>query len=220
MRFEAKLFVEYRWAGAGAAPPSARDIAREGVVRRAEELSRNRRLTECQRLHGELAVALLRWKPVEDTLVSSRAHCISVDAAPELVAAVAAREDSANHQVVLSWQHEQREHQAKRLQSLITDPLRATAWWFAANQDKPAELVQVATEFQQLRTILTHEEEADEDSAGHLVDEFLNAVDVADQLYLLQILRKLFGDHGRSDLVERIEPTTRSTSTGKDADSN
>ncbi|KAA5834587.1 hypothetical protein F1721_13060 [Saccharopolyspora hirsuta] len=207
LRFEAKLFVECQWSGAGAAPPAAREIAAEGIIRRAEKVSQDRTLTECSRLHGELAIALLRWELVEDTKVRARAHCASVTADPELASAVATREEAARRQVLLSWQHEQREHDATRLRSLIVDPLRATAWWFADNQDKIEELSEVAKVFLDLRAALGPARE--EDTAGRVLDEFLDGVDSAEGLRLQLYLQRVFGERGRSDLVERIDPVLR-----------
>ncbi|MGW1678318.1 hypothetical protein [Saccharopolyspora sp. NPDC002376] len=144
---------------------------------------------------------------MEKTEISARAHCASVTADPELVSEVETREEAARRQIVISWQHEQREHTAARLRPLIVDPLRATAWWFADNQDKIDKLSEVAKEFQDLQARLGRA--VDEDSTGLLVDEFLTAVDVPEQERLLMQLQRVFVDRGRDDLARRINLTSR-----------
>ncbi|GGI86341.1 hypothetical protein GCM10011581_24300 [Saccharopolyspora subtropica] len=199
--FDVKLSVEFTWTGTGPAPLTAGDIAVRGVARRAEEVSKLRALTECERLRAELNIALLHWEPVAMTGVHARAHCVSVEADPELIAGVAAREETIRRRTVLSWQREQREDEVRWLGSLITDPLRATAWWFADNLDKPDQLVKVAQDFQLLRTTLEPEQS---DSAGRLVDEFLDDADKAERMWLLETLLNAFGTYGRSDLADRL----------------
>ncbi|WP_143121528.1 hypothetical protein [Saccharopolyspora antimicrobica] len=149
----------------------------------------------------------MRWERVGNTEISARAHCAAVTAEPELVSAVAAREDAARRRLVLSWQHEQREHTAARLRPLIVDPLRATAWWFADNQEKIDKLSEVAREFQELQSLLSPT--VDDDTAGRLVDEFLLGEDIAEKQRLLLHLQKVFGEGNRSDLVERIDSVIR-----------
>ncbi|MER7015466.1 hypothetical protein ABT324_28875 [Saccharopolyspora sp. NPDC000359] len=204
--FEVTLVVKYRVAGTGS-PPSAQEIAAEGITQRAEELSRAHSLTECDRLRGKLAIALSRWQEVARTGVCAQAQCTSVTADPELASAVAARESAARRQAVLSWQHEQREHSAARLRSLIVDPLRATAWWFADNQDAVDKLPEVAKQFQAVRDLLAPT--AAEESAGQLLDEYLTDVDVVERGRVLFQLRRMFGEHRRDDLAERIDSVDR-----------
>lgn len=207
LRFEVKLLVECQWPSTGTAPPSALEIAAEGITQRAEDLCRHHALTECQRLHGKLAIALMRWEQVGNTGISARAQCAAVTADPGLISAVAAREEAARRQIVLSWQHEQREHTAARLRSLIIDPLRATAWWFADNQEEVGKLSEVAKEFQELQNLLSPT--VADDTAGGLVDEFLIGVDLAEQQRLLMNLRRVFVHRSRPDLVERIDSVIR-----------
>lgn len=210
--FEVTLVVKYRWAGVGAPPPSTREIAAEGVSQRAEELSRGHLLTECERLRGKLAIALLSWEDVGGTGVQAQAHCASVTADPELTSAVAAREAAAGRQAALSWQYDQRERAAARLRSLIVDPLRATAWWFADNQDSVDKLSEVAKEFQAVQGLLSPS--AEEDSPGRLLDEYLASIDGCEGYRLQLRLMKVFEEVGRGDLVERLDAVARDSSDG------
>lgn len=202
--FRASLFVASRWVGWEAAPPSVTDIARTGIAQRAREVSRRRTLAECQRLRGELNVALFQWEEIPGTDVQARAYCISIDADPELVEAVEERDRAALRAVVRSWKDEERVRTEQQVRAVLTDPLRATARWFADNQDKPERLVEIAQSFQALRCLLVPEQQAKPDSTGQLVDEFLATADPPDQLWLVHNLSKLFNSRGRADLAERL----------------
>ncbi|MEU4744247.1 hypothetical protein AB0G02_27810, partial [Actinosynnema sp. NPDC023658] len=151
--FEVHLVVEAKWPD-DSPPPAWLDIARHGVALRAERLSRQRALTEAVRLRDGLSTVLHRWQHVPGTGVLARGHCTSVDVDHELVAMVKAREEAARRWFAASWQDERRAQQAEQMRSRLLDPLRATAWWFLDNQDKPDRLAEVAQAFETARDAL------------------------------------------------------------------
>ncbi|EID56296.1 hypothetical protein [Saccharomonospora xinjiangensis] len=200
--FTAAVTVQARWRGSEPAPETLIDIAREGITRRAETVSRQRSLTESQRVHAELNTVLLDWGQVGSTPVESRGHCTSVQADPHLVEAVAGREQAAAREQAASWRVTERVRHTDQLCGLLLDPLRATATWFLDNPDKPGDLVGVARQFQQLRGLL--EAEKREETVGGLLDEFLVGSDPAVRVWLAGVARKVFEQYGRQDLAARL----------------
>ncbi|MEU8633428.1 hypothetical protein AB0C38_14750 [Amycolatopsis sp. NPDC048633] len=202
LRFTVTVFVEARWGGAAPAPPALLDIALHGVARRADDVARRHPLTAQERLRYGLNADLHRWEQVPETGVMARGHCVSIDTDAELVAAVAAREEAARHQLVGSWVEEQRARRTERMSTLLLDPLRATAAWFLENQDKPEQVVETATEFKKLQEVLAPEQGPD--SAGVLLDELLTTIDEPGRLRALTVLKRLLAERDRHDLAARV----------------
>ncbi|WP_232283673.1 inositol phosphate phosphatase SopB [Saccharomonospora cyanea] len=202
--FTAEIVFEACWCGNEAAPAALLDIAREGITRRAREVSRRRTLTASEQVRGELNTALLKWGWVAETPVQARGHCVSVKADPELVEAVAGREQALAQQVALSWRARDRALRIEQMCALLLDPLRATASWFLDHPDNPDELVSIARQFQELRGILEAEQRGE--SVGGLLDELLAGADEAVRLRLSNVLRKVFSQYGRADLATRLRP--------------
>ncbi len=203
LHFDVSVSVEARWGGVGPLPPSLLDIAREGMARRAEQVSAQRALTASERLRGELNTALFRWERVAATDVHARGRCVSVDVDEELVAAVEMREQAQRRHVAMSWRDQQRRHDREHMCAVLLDPLRATASWFLDNQDKPEQVATIAQSFQEARNVLAPEQQ--QDSAGKLVDELLGTADEAMRDHLVRTLRKAFAEYGRQDLMTRLE---------------
>lgn len=203
LHFNVGLSLEARWDGNASAPSSASDIAWAGIIRRAEEVSRQHALTATDRLRVELSAALAEWRRVDGTNVFARGQCASTYADEELVAAVAAREETARRHVALSWQSQQRTHQEERMCSVLLDPLRATASWFLDNQDKPEKVVTVAEQFRDLQDILNTATRSE--SPGRFVDEMLAAADQEERILLVNTLQKMLTKYGREDLSARLD---------------
>ena len=202
LRFTVTVFVEARWGGADPAPPALLDIAQHGIATRAEQVAGRHSLTAQNRLRYALNADLHRWNRVAGTEVVARGHCVSTDTDPELVAAVAEREEAAGRHLVGSWADEQRVRQTERMTALILDPLRATAAWFMENQDKPGEVVETAKEFKKLHEVLAPDQRLD--SPGALLDELLTTIHEPERLRTLMILQKVFRSNDRPDLAARL----------------
>ncbi|GAA4875459.1 hypothetical protein [Saccharopolyspora cebuensis] len=200
LQFTAALVVE--GASEQEPPPaSLLQIAREGIWRRAEDISRERKLTEAERLLGQLNEVLIPWQPISNTLVQARAHCHSVDADPGLVAAVAARDEAIKQELIDAWKHDRRSMGERRMQVLLTDPLQATAWWFVDNPDKTDQLPHVAERFRSLRALLAPEQQ---DSAGRLLNELWEELNDGARAHAERVLSTLFDQYGRRDLGARL----------------
>ncbi|WP_223839113.1 hypothetical protein [Saccharopolyspora pogona] len=91
----------------------------------------------------------------------------------------------------------------------LLDPLRATAWWFLDNTDKPTEAVEVARHFRELRELLLPEEPPDPDTVGKLVDELLSSAEPPVRRHLIHTLRRAFTGFERQDLAERLTSLAR-----------
>ncbi|MCX2729484.1 hypothetical protein OOZ19_04480 [Saccharopolyspora sp. NFXS83] len=204
MHFHAKISFWTWWDGTEPSPPALLDIAKAGIIRRAEKVSVRRSITDCDRLRTELNTELMNWEAVAETQVHVRGHCTSVDADPDLIAAVDEHEQAIRRHVVQSWYEERRKQQQNQMCSLILDPLRATAWWLLDNQDKPEEAVTIAQNFQELRNILKPAEQTD--TPGKLVDELLIPADEAVRHRVIQFVRNCFQELHRDDLAARLDP--------------
>ena len=202
LHFNANISFWARWVGPEAAPPALLDVAKTGILHRAENVSSRHRLTAAERLKGELNTALLNWETVASSSVQARGYCVSIEVVPELLAIVEEHQESVRQRIVLSSQDLRRRHQQDEMISLILDPLRATASWLRDNQDKPEAAVKVAQNFQELRDSLVAEIQPD--SAGKLVDEFLTEADDAVRSRTARLLRNFFHKHERGDLAARL----------------
>lgn len=201
--FTADIAFRARWGGNDKVPEGLWDIARSGITHRAEEVSRQYRLTASERVRAELNAALAPWKPVGQSHVHACGHCASVTADPELMTAVAEHEQSVRQQVVISWSEQRIKQRREQMCSLLLDPLQATAWWLLNNQDKVGEVLAVAKEFQELQQVLAPAEQSG--SAGKLVDELLDTKDEAVKAHALHTLRRFFLSYEREDLAARIQ---------------
>ncbi|MFR9727943.1 hypothetical protein ACL03H_01860 [Saccharopolyspora sp. MS10] len=200
-RFAAVIAFTVRSGEAEPDDPAVLDLARTGIARRAEAVSTRFRLTEENRVKGELTTALWSWEALAGCSV--RGRCVSIDTDVELVEQIAEFEKWERRRSVLAWQARQRKEQEERMRSLVVDPIGATARWFLDNQDKPRDVVAVAGEFQKLRSLLLPEEQAD--SPGALVDDLLdNLSEEAHRDHLIRTLRKWFTHFGRDDLGARL----------------
>ena len=207
LHFGVNVTFSGRWEGAAPAPPTLLEIAEAGIARRAERISVGYRLTASSRVKTELNATLVNWEPVTGTHASAWGHCESIEVDPELLTAVEEHEEAVRRQAVMSWDVERRRQQAEQMSSVILDPLRATAWWMLDNQDKPLEAVEVAQQFQRLRTVLEPEEQPD--SAGTLVDQLLATADGAVRNRMMSILRNSFHEYQRDDLAARLDSQAR-----------
>lgn len=202
MPFTAHFVFWPWWGGSDRAPESLWDVARSGIIRRAEKVSTQYRLTATERVRSELNAALLPWQPVGESHVHARGVCVSVTADPELVEAVAVHEKGQRLRLVTSWTEQRRRQQREQLCSLLLDPLQATAWWLLENPDKSDELVSVAQMFREVQSILTPPERSQ--SAGTLLDELLETKDDAVRVRVIMTLRKFFLSYEREDLAARL----------------
>ncbi|MFC5289839.1 hypothetical protein ACFPM7_22525 [Actinokineospora guangxiensis] len=198
LTFDVRLLVEAKSPHASS-QSTLLDIAGEGVVRRAERISRQYTVTDAIRLRGALTTALHSWCVVPGTGVLSRGRCTSIDVDAEIVASVAARELAEKRSFAASWQDERRVQQAEQVRSRLLDPLRATAWWFVENQDKPERLEEVALAFDKARAILAPT--AASDSPGQLIDNIVATSDPAAKCNLLRFLVRFCRDYQREELA-------------------
>jgi hypothetical protein len=202
LHFVADLGVLAWWGGKGEAPESLWDIARSGIVRRAEKISSQYRLTAADRVRAEINAALITWQPVGQSHVHARGQCVSVTADPDLVAAVADDERNKAQQLVVSWSEQRRRQQREHMCSLLLDPLQATAWWLLDNPGRANEVVSVAETFLKVQSILAPA--ARDATAGRLVDELLDSKDDAVRVHFVESLRRLFMGYEREDLAARL----------------
>ncbi|WP_037295651.1 hypothetical protein [Saccharomonospora azurea] len=201
--FSADIVLWAWWSVRDKIPESLWDIARSGITHRAEEVSTRYRLTAAERVRAELNTALASWRPVGQSQVHARGHCVSVGADPELMAAVAEHEQSLQQQVVMSWSEQRLQRQREQMCSLLLDPLQATAWWLLSNQDKAGDVLAVATTFQELQRILAPAKQSE--SAGKLVDELLATKDGAVKARAVHTLKKFLLSYERQDLADQLQ---------------
>ncbi|MCP3803476.1 hypothetical protein NLX83_29810 [Allokutzneria sp. A3M-2-11 16] len=173
---------------------------------RAEKVSKQRSLTQSERLQGELNAALFSWMPIPGVLVRARGHCTSIRTDVQMLTVVEAREEANRRRAALSWHVEQRLREEERARSLLLDPLSATASWFINNQDSPEQAVVITQHFQQLRDILSPKEEPE--SPETLVDQLLTTADDAVRERLVLLLGNAFSSFGREDLKVRLSSLT------------
>ncbi len=206
LRFSVTLRVEGRWTGTGQAPHALLDVARAGITHRAEAVSRDHTLTATERLRSELNRVLLPWQDVDKTSVQARAVCETVVADPDLVAAVAEREQAVGMATVGSWQSRQPTYHVEQECALIRDPLRGTARWMVDNPGRPDDAVQVARQLTALRDLLAPPTDEHPESPGRLLDELLETTDEACRDRLATTLSKIFVQYGRQGLADRLPP--------------
>lgn len=200
--FSADIAFWAWWGGGDETSASLWDIARSGITDRAEAVSTRHRLTATERVRAELNTALVSWKPVGHTPAQARGHCVSVQADPELLAAVAEHEQSVRQQVVISWNEQRIKQRREQMCSLLLDPLQATAWWLQDNQDKVGDVLTVAKTFQELQEVV--KPAAESASAGKLIDDLLDTKDKAVKAHAVHTLRKFFLAYEREDLAAQL----------------
>ncbi|MGW5362754.1 hypothetical protein [Actinopolymorpha pittospori] len=149
--FRVELAVEYSTGPDVAVATDPFLVAQAEVAARAEKLAALRSLTEADRLRAELEAVLQNPVEVGRTGVIAWAHCTEVMVDPELRGAVNDREQTRQQIEILRWQRELQEYDIQYWHQLLTDPGRATAWWFAGDEEKIHQLLQVAGIFTTLR---------------------------------------------------------------------
>ncbi|MBA8823013.1 hypothetical protein FHX42_000342 [Saccharopolyspora lacisalsi] len=218
LSFDVRVHVGCYRTNGGQLASAAHPIAREGIRRRAESIAARYTLARRDELRDELETEFCRPREVPETGVQAWAHCVAVEADPELVEAVERRDEARRRQLVASWQGQQRRVEEQRLRELLTDPTRATAWWFAENQDKPERLLETARNFQQLRDVLEPAPGDEADSVGRVVDDYVTDADPAQRDYLVRRLNAIFKEAGRSDLADRVYALPSEDMAGRGAD--
>lgn len=206
--FTATISFWIWWDGVEQAPPAWKDIAGTSIIQRAEKISEQYRLTAAERMRAEVNTALVRWDQSNLRPLRVRGHCVSVEVAPEDLAAVQEDEQSFQQHVIRSWYEQRRQHELEQMCSLLRDPLRATAWWLLNNPDTPPNVVPIAQQFQELRNLLAleeREEQAEPESPGALVDELLNTSNGSVHTRMVHMLERCFSGYGRDDLANRLQ---------------
>lgn len=208
LRFTVGLWVGYRSSDTPAA--QAFQIAQAAINRRAEQVSSQLSILQSDRLAGELAVALYDRQFTGTGGVSAWARCLEVRTDDADREALERYESAQRRLQVLRWQRDVAEHQLSAHQPLLTDPLRATAWWLVGHAEKTEQLPDVADRFCRVRDLLAPsagayvEDVPEPDTLGRVVDEFATAADLPAQSMLTDHLAKLFREHGHASLADRI----------------
>ncbi|MBB5922052.1 hypothetical protein FHR81_003104 [Actinoalloteichus hoggarensis] len=203
--FQVTLTVGFTVAAIGVRPANPQAVALAGLSSRAEEISRRRSLTEAQRLRGELDIGLAQALRVADTGVEAWGFCAEIEVDPDLLAAVAGRQQARRRAAVGEWEEAERRSRESRMRTLITDPLQATAWWYAGHQDQPKELAEVAKAFQQVSELVTPARPEVAETAGGLVDELVQTAGPDIGFHVRSTLRRIFAGYHRDDLCARLD---------------
>lgn len=205
LRFTVGLVIRYSVSGPASRLSDAFLIARAGIQRRAGRVSGQLTVAEPELLRAELEAALHNRLPVDDTGVTAWAHCTGVEVDPDERAAIEYHERAMRRLQLARWQHEAQEYEIAYLGDLITDPRRATAWWFTKNLDKVEHLAATAATFTSLRNTLAPAGVA----AGEAPDGWeqimteAGAVPAARHLISTQAAR-IFAEYGQPRLAERV----------------
>lgn len=188
-------------------PTDPLTVAKGDVSWRAQQIARTLPITEVEQCRAVLEMAVSEPRQVGHTGVVSWAHCTLLTADPTQQEAVDARQDSTRREQMREWQWADEEHQIGRLAELVTDPLRATAWWLLAHQNAADRLDTVAEQFCRLRDRLVPPQQptADmSDSVGRVVDEFCARADPMAVEQLTKWTARLFETYQQDMLASRL----------------
>jgi len=208
LRFTASVRIWYTTADGAVPAEQLAQLAQAAIHRRAEQVSRQYAVTQSERLRNELCVELREHRPISLPGATAAGFCTQVLVRQEDREAVERYEQTARRRRDLAQELEIAELRGRHLQPLLTDPLRATAWWLGMNESQVDSLPNVARTFAELRetlsgSTLSVSEPAPPDTLGGLVDELVDANDQPANHLLIQQLLRLFRFNGRTDLAER-----------------
>ncbi|HEY3505614.1 MAG TPA: hypothetical protein VGN37_22865 [Actinocatenispora sp.] len=206
LRVSADVQVMYTMPSTAIARDQVFQIARAAIQRRAEEVSRRYTVTQPDRIHAELCSELRDPTPIGVDDARAWAACAGVRARSEDREVVERFEQAQIRISERARQDESSEYLRRRIEPLLTDPRRATAWWLANNPTRIADLLAMAQIFTQLHDIFTAgpvPDPATPETLGDLVDELSASIDTPGAHLLGWQLRRLFAMNDRHDLAER-----------------
>ncbi|MEV0842070.1 hypothetical protein AB0I55_21220 [Actinocatenispora sera] len=208
LRFTASVKIWYTTTNGTVSNDHVARFAQAAIHRRAEEVSRQYAVTQSERLRNELCVALYEAKPISLQGVTAAGYCTQILVRQEDREAVERYERTARRRAELAQELEIDALRGQRLQPLLTDPLRATAWWLGMNESRVDSLPEVAQTFTALRQTLAGPAGRGSvanpaDTWGTLVDELVDSNDRPANHLLTRQLRRLFAFNGRTDLANR-----------------
>jgi hypothetical protein len=193
-------------------PPEPLTVAKGDVSWRAQQIARGLPITEVEQCRAVLEMTVSEPRQVGHTGVVSWGHCTLLTADPAQQQAVVSQQDSTRRTQMREWQWADEEHQIGRLAELITDPLRATAWWLLGHQDDTGRLDTVADQFCRLRDRLIPPEgpaPRNSDSLGEVVDEFCAQAGPMAVEQLIKWTARLFETYQQDMLATRLREIHR-----------
>lgn len=208
LRFTASIKIWYTTTNGAVPADQVAQFAQSAIHQRAEETSRQYPVTQSERLRNRLCVELYQPRPAGLAGVTAAGFCTQVLVRPEDREAVERYERAERRRTELALELEIAELRGRHLQPLLTDPLRATAWWLGMNESRVDSLPDVARTFTELRQTLASPAERQpwsdpSDTWGTLIDELVDANDRPTNHLLARQLRRLFTFNGRTDLAQR-----------------
>jgi hypothetical protein len=209
LQFRALVEVQHTGGSADLAPGQAFQIALAAIHQRAEDVAARYPLTHHDLVRATLA-ARLAERRAATAGVSAWATCTGVEVDANDLAVVADHEQAQRNLQAVRWQDELREYHIRSYESLLTNPLRGSAWWLASNQnaEKIMQLPDIANAFRQLSDHLAADAAQPApapDTAGSLIDELLQGSELPEQDLIRDFLSRLHRNYGRDDLSERTQ---------------
>jgi hypothetical protein len=201
-------FVVHHLVDRRVTPPPAAPLAtaQGDIIARARPIAGALPVTAVQECRAELERAVSEPRPAGRTGVVTWAYCTDVIADPEHQQAVAARQEARQRARMREWQWQEEEHQIARLAQLVTDPLRATAWWLLGHQNEVRQLGDAADQFCRLRDRLLPPEPASTvpGTVGQVVDEFCARADPVAVEQFLKWSTRLFVTYQQDRLADQL----------------
>ncbi|MGA8115719.1 MAG: hypothetical protein WCA46_18825, partial [Actinocatenispora sp.] len=155
--FHAGVHVMYTSRATDTTPAQAFEIAKAALHVRADEVSGRFAVTQADRLRAELTVALHERRPTAVDGVDAWASCPEIRVGEQDRTAMHEYENAQRQRQRLEWRYDVVEYQMRQLTPLLTDPERATAWWFAQHPDRSEDLPSIAEGFRAVRDLLRSE---------------------------------------------------------------
>ncbi|HZE37664.1 MAG TPA: hypothetical protein VE172_02530 [Stackebrandtia sp.] len=214
LKFTARLRMTVVTDGTPAPDTDATRIGMHGLRLRAQAVAERFSVLQADELRNELELTLHKCVRINDSGVASSASCLEVTANEDDVAVLARYEDAMRIRRLGKLSTEMDEHSISYFGNLLSDPHRATAWWFNRNINQVEKLPAVADTFTQLRSQLhgpafVEEPVRDEpDTPGAVIDDFVATMDESGKDLLARWVTKLLRDYQRDDLLQRWHSAT------------
>lgn len=200
--FTVELDIQFRAAARSASPHDPFLVARHLLGQRVAHLSSDYALTQRDELRATLERALAAPITDDATNVLAWAHCTNVYADEEHVEIIRRKEQARRNLAANRWHRSERDDEIEYFDAILTDPRKATAWWFSRNLDAPEQLPGIAETFsalaRQFRPLVEH------DSPGTVLDDFISVAEAGTSGYFLHCFASLLEDCGHGEMLARL----------------
>ncbi len=204
LKFTVHLRVRVRCDGQGVLGEDARQVANAGLRNRAHQVTRRYSILQAEEVHADLVLELRRMQPVGDSGVAASASCEEVTVNENDKRMLSRYHDVLRARYLARFETEVDEYALRNFGSLLSDPYRATAWWFSKHPDKTKQLPEVAQDFLEVQACLKPTVAVEgTDSFGNILDDFLTDVDDAGVEFISMTLPHMLKEYERDDLQQR-----------------